>query len=152
MAMHATLVRATYEASLATGQVQPNGAVLPNELYANAGKYLMAEQRALIMRHLVDIAGGSALTVPSNADFDNPDIGDLLRKYMAGGPEIDGMYRSKLFHAVRDATASAFGGYESISLLHGAGGLHAQRVVTRGRYDFEKARSLARKMARLDEQ
>lgn len=151
MAMHATLVRATYEASLATGQVQPNGAVLPNELYANAGKYLMAEERSLMLRHLLDIAGGSALTVPSNADFDNPDIGDLLRKYMATKPGIDGVYRSKLFHAVRDATVSAFGGYENISLLQGAGGLHAQRVVTRSRYDFEKARRLARKVARLDE-
>jgi 4-hydroxybutyryl-CoA dehydratase / vinylacetyl-CoA-Delta-isomerase len=151
MAMHATLVRATYEASLTTGQVQPSGAVLPNELYANAGKYLMAAERPLMLRHLLDIAGGSALTVPSNADFDNPEIGDLLRKYMATKPGIDGMYRSRLFHAVRDATVSSFAGYEMISLLQGAGGLHAQRVVTRSRYDFDKARALAVKMAGLDQ-
>lgn len=152
MAMHATLVRATYEASLATGQVQPSGAVLPNELYANAGKYLMAAERSLMLRHLLDIAGGSALTVPSNADFDNPEIGDLLRKYMATKPNVDGAYRAKLFHAVRDATVSSFAGYENISLLQGAGGLHAQRVVTRARYDFGRARELALKMSGLSGQ
>jgi 4-hydroxybutyryl-CoA dehydratase/vinylacetyl-CoA-Delta-isomerase len=151
IALHATLVRATYEASLATGQLQPNGAVLPNELYANAGKYLMAAERSLMLRHLLDIAGGSALTVPSNADFENPDIGDLLRKYMATKPGIDGAYRAKLFHAVRDVTVSAFAGYEMIGLLQGGGGLHAQRVVTRSRYDFARARELALAMARLDE-
>ena len=149
MALHATLVRATYEASMANGQVQPNGAVLPNELYANAGKYISAAEHGLMLRHLLDIAGGSALTAPSHADFENPDTGELLRKYMATKPEVDGLYRAQLFHAVRDLTVSAYAGYHAIGQLLGGGGLNAQRVVMRGRYDFERAKQFARESAGL---
>ncbi len=144
MALHATMVRAAYEASMANGQVQPNGAVLPNELYANAGKYLAAAEHGLMLRHLLDIAGGSALTAPSHADFENPETGDLLRKYMATKPEVDGLYRTKLFHAVRDMTVSSYAGYHAIGQLLGGGGLNAQRVVMRGRYDFDRAKQFAR--------
>jgi 4-hydroxybutyryl-CoA dehydratase / vinylacetyl-CoA-Delta-isomerase len=149
MALHATLIRATYEASMANGQIQPNGAVLPNELYANAGKYLAAAEHSLMLRHLLDIAGGSALTAPSQADFENPETGDLLVKYMATKPEVDGFYRARLFHAVRDLTVSAYAGYRLSSELLGGGGLNAQRVVMRGRYDFERAKTFARETAGL---
>ena len=146
MALHATMVRAAYEASMADGQLQPNGAVLPNELYANAGKYLAAAEYGLMLRHLLDIAGGSALTAPSHADFENPDTG-YLRKYMATKPDVDGLHRAQLFHAVRDLTVSAYAGYHAIGQLLGGGGLNAQRVVMRGRYDFERAKMFARDLA-----
>ena len=149
MALHATMVRAAYEASMANGQPQPNGAVLPNELYANAGKYLSAAEHGLMVRHLLDIAGGSALTAPSNADFENADTGGLLRKYMATKPDVDGLYRTQLFHAIRDLTVSAYAGYHASGQLLGGGGLNAQRVVMRGRYDFERAKQFARDSAGL---
>jgi 4-hydroxybutyryl-CoA dehydratase/vinylacetyl-CoA-Delta-isomerase len=150
MALHATIVRATYEASMSDGKVQPNGLVLPNEVYANAGKYVAAAEHGLMIRHLLDIAGGSALTAPSNADFENPETGDLLRKYMATKPEVDGLYRARLFHAVRDLTVSAYAGYHVSGQLLGGGGLNAQRVVMRGRYDLDRARQLAREQAGLE--
>jgi 4-hydroxybutyryl-CoA dehydratase/vinylacetyl-CoA-Delta-isomerase len=149
MVLHATLVRATVEASMATGTISPDGSILPNELYTNAGKYLAAADHGLMVRHLVDIAGGSALTVPSSLDFDNPETGDLLRKYMAGGPGIDGMDRARLFHAIRDMTVSAQAGRTAIGRLQGGGGLYAQRVVTRGRYDMANAKRLAAQSAGL---
>jgi 4-hydroxybutyryl-CoA dehydratase/vinylacetyl-CoA-Delta-isomerase len=143
MVMHATLVRATLEAAVATGKVQPDGLMLPNELYANAGKYIASAEHALMVRHLVDIAGGSALTVPSTRDLENPETGPLLRKYMAGKAGVEGDYRMRLFHAVRDFTASDQAGRISVAKLHGGGGLYAQRVVARGRYDMEHAKSVA---------
>jgi 4-hydroxybutyryl-CoA dehydratase/vinylacetyl-CoA-Delta-isomerase len=144
MVLHATLVRATFEAALATGKVQPDGLMLPNELYANAGKYIASAEHSLMVRHLVDIAGGSALTVPSTLDLENPETGPLLRKYMAGKAGIDGDYRMRLFHAVRDFTASDQAGRISVAKLHGGGGLYAQRVVARGRYDMDHAKAVAR--------
>jgi 4-hydroxybutyryl-CoA dehydratase/vinylacetyl-CoA-Delta-isomerase len=149
MVLHATLVRATVEAATATGAPQADGSILPNELYTNAGKYLAAAEHGLMVRHLLDIAGGSALTAPSNRDFENPDVGELLRKYMTGKPSIDGLERTRLFHAIRDVSVSAHGGRTSIGRLQGAGGLHAQRIVTRGRYDMTRAKRLAQEMAGL---
>ena len=143
MMMHATLIRAAVEAALATGTRQDDGSILPNELYANAGKYLGAAETGLMIRHLLDIAGGSALTAPSNRDLESPDTGELLRKYMGTKPEIDGLYRTRLFHAIRDIAVSAHGGRLTIGRLQGAGGLYAQKIAARGRYDMNRAKKLA---------
>jgi len=147
--LQATLIRACYEASIATGKPQADGSVQPNELYANVGKYIAAADNGLMLRHLLDIAGGSALTAPSHRDLENEEVGETLRKYMATKPQIDGLYRTQLFHTVRDLTVTAFAGYDAISLLLGGGGLNAQRIVARGRYDMERAKRLGLKLANL---
>jgi 4-hydroxybutyryl-CoA dehydratase/vinylacetyl-CoA-Delta-isomerase len=134
---------------MATGTRQDDGTILPNELYTNTGKYLGAAERGLMVRHLLDIAGGSALTAPSNRDFENPETGDFLRKYMGTKPGVDGLYRTRLFHAIRDMTVSAHGGRLAIGGLQGAGGLYAGRIVTRGRYDMNRAKTLALQAAGL---
>jgi 4-hydroxybutyryl-CoA dehydratase/vinylacetyl-CoA-Delta-isomerase len=151
MVLHAAMVRATLEASIATGAVQADGMMLPNEIYTNVGKYVGAAEHSLMLRHLVDIAGGSALTVPSTRDLENPETGPLLRKYMAGKASIDGAYRTRLFHVVRDFAASAQAGRSMVAKLHGSGGLHAQRIVTRGRYDMDRAKTLALESVGLSE-
>ena len=123
---------------------------VPDELYTNAGKYLGASNYVLIVRNLMDIAGGSGLTVPSMLDLENPDTGNLLRKYMATKSSVDGEYRMRLLQTVRDLTATSNGGYRVNANLLGGGGLFAQRVVTRGRYDMERAKRLALKVAGLE--
>ncbi|MDB5446968.1 MAG: 4-hydroxyphenylacetate 3-hydroxylase [Phenylobacterium sp.] len=149
MALHATLVRATLEAAMASATITADGVMVPNELYANAGKYLGAAEHGRMIQKLLDIAGGSALTVPSIRDFENDETGGLVRKYMSGGGGFDGLDRARLFHAIRDLSVSSHGGRMAVSRLHAAGGLHAQRLVARGRYDMERAKALARETAGL---
>lgn len=150
MVIHATLIRATLEASFANSKLSPDGVPVPDELYTNAGKYLGASNYVLIVRNLMDIAGGSGLTVPSMLDLENPETGTLLRKYMATKSSVDGEYRMRLLQTVRDLTATSNGGYRVNANLLGGGGLFAQRVVTRGRYDMERAKRLALKVAGLE--
>jgi 4-hydroxybutyryl-CoA dehydratase/vinylacetyl-CoA-Delta-isomerase len=83
------------------------------------------------------------------SDFDNPELRPLLEKYMGTGPDISGEYRSKLFHAIRDTTADALGGWHQVTNLQSGGGLFAQKLVTRKNYDIERARALALKAAGL---
>jgi 4-hydroxybutyryl-CoA dehydratase/vinylacetyl-CoA-Delta-isomerase len=143
LVIHATLLRATLEASFARAQTLSDGTVIPDELYTNVGKYLGAAELSLMNRHLHDIAGGSTLTAPSTRDLENPETGELLKKYMVGKAGLGGEYRLKLFHAIRDMTASNTGTYRNLATLLGGGGLYAQRVVTRGRYDMARAKQLA---------
>ncbi len=143
MAIHATVLRALLEAALSNARTLPSGMVAPDELYISTGKWIGASERALMTRHLQDIAGGSLLTAPSRADLDNPETGDLVRKYMVGAAAYDGEYRLKLFHALKDLTVSATGVYRSIASLTAGGGLFAQRVVLRNRYDIGRARRMA---------
>ena len=150
MVIHATLIRATLEASLAHGETTSDGVLVPDELYANAGKFQAAAYRTAMMQHLQDIAGGSLTTAPSSRDLRNEEVGGFLRKYMAAGDSVDGAYRLKLFHAVKDLTSGAFAGYQAVAQLHSGGGLFAQRVVTRGRYDMKAAKQKALEAAGLE--
>jgi 4-hydroxybutyryl-CoA dehydratase/vinylacetyl-CoA-Delta-isomerase len=151
MILHATLVRASLEAALSSCRFGPDGAAFPDELYTNAGKYHAAANYSHMVRHLHDIAGGSVLTAPSIADLENPDIGPLVRKYMSTGSEVDGEYRLRLFHAIRDLTADAYGGWRFVTNLQAGGGLYAQRIVTRKHYDLEGAKQRALATAGLEE-
>jgi 4-hydroxybutyryl-CoA dehydratase/vinylacetyl-CoA-Delta-isomerase len=149
MVIHATLIRATLEASFANTRMSPEGVPAPSELFTNAGKYIAAANYSTMIRHLMDIAGGSGLTVPSMLDLENPETGALVRKYMATKSTVDGEYRMRLLHVIRDVTASSTAGYRASANLLSGGGLYAQRIVTRGRYDMERAKGLALDVAGL---
>jgi 4-hydroxybutyryl-CoA dehydratase/vinylacetyl-CoA-Delta-isomerase len=151
MMIHATNLRAGMEAAIANAHTTPEGYYYPDDLYTNATKYLGAANFNLMVRHLHDIAGGGVITTPSMADLDNPDIGDQLRKYLTGTPDVPGEVRAKLFHAIRDSTADAYGGWHLVTNVQSGGGLFAQRLVTRKHYDLDRARRLARRAAGLDD-
>ncbi|PJK29012.1 4-hydroxyphenylacetate 3-hydroxylase N-terminal domain-containing protein [Minwuia thermotolerans] len=149
MIIHATLIRGALEAAIANCVIGDNGAAFPSELYTNAGKYQAATQYNMMCRHLHDIAGGSVLTAPSIADLENNEVGPLVRKYMTANPEIDGECRIKLFHAIRDLTADAMGGWRYVTNIQAGGGLYAQRIVTRKHYDMEHAKKKALHAAKM---
>ncbi len=151
MIIHATLIRAALEAAITHCQAGPEGAVFPSELYVNAGKFHAAANYNLMVRHLHDISGGAVLTAPVPADFENPEVGDLARKYMATGRDVDGEYRASLMHAIRDLTADAYGGWKLVTNLQAGGGLYAQRIVTRRHYDLDGAKRKALHVAGMSE-
>ena len=151
MMINATLIRAALEAAVENCSITSDGAAFPNELYTNVGKYHGAVNYSLMVRHLHDIAGGSVLTVPGMADLDNPDTGELVRKYMSTGTSLDGEYRTRLFHAIRDLTADALGGWHAVTNIQAGGGLYAQRIVSRMHYDLDGAKQLALERANLTE-
>jgi 4-hydroxybutyryl-CoA dehydratase/vinylacetyl-CoA-Delta-isomerase len=147
--IHATVVRACLEAALSHAKTGVFGAAFPDELYTNAGKYTGAASYNLMVRHLHDIAGGSVVTAPSISDLDNEETGGLIRKYMSTGPGVDGEYRTRLFHLIRDLTADAYGGWQQVTTIQAGGGLYAQRIVTRKHYDLQGAKAKALALAGL---
>jgi 4-hydroxybutyryl-CoA dehydratase/vinylacetyl-CoA-Delta-isomerase len=151
LVIYATLVRAGLEAAIAHAQATEDGYVYPDELYTNAAKYHGAAEYNVMVRHLHDIAGGAVLTAPTIADLENPDTAAMVEKYMAGHPDVPSEQRIRLFHAIRDLTADAFGGWHLVTNVQSGGGLYAQRIVTRKHYDMETAKALARQAAGIDE-
>jgi 4-hydroxybutyryl-CoA dehydratase/vinylacetyl-CoA-Delta-isomerase len=151
MIIHATLVRAALEAAITNCKTGPEGAVFPDELFTNAGKYHAAASYSMMVRHLHDIGGGSILTAPAVADLENPETGKLIKKYMATMDGVDGEYRTRLFHALRDLTADSYGGWRLVTNIQAGGGLYAQRIVTRKHYDLDRAKRMALAAAGMDE-
>jgi 4-hydroxybutyryl-CoA dehydratase / vinylacetyl-CoA-Delta-isomerase len=152
MIINATIVRACLDAAIDKCGYSSDGSAFPDELYTNAGKYFGAYNFNTMVRDLHDIAGGSVQTAPSVADLENEEVGHLIRKYMGTKQSVDGNYRTKLFHAIYDFTAGANGSWWSIAMLQSGGGLYAQRIVTRGRYDIEAAKSRALEAALLSQE
>jgi 4-hydroxybutyryl-CoA dehydratase/vinylacetyl-CoA-Delta-isomerase len=149
MIIHAVLLRASHDAALNNATQGARGAMFPSELYVNAGKYHGAAHYDRVVRHLHDIAGGSVVTAPTVADLRHPEVGHLIRKYMTGSPDVDGDRRTRLFHAIRDFTADAYGGWKAVSNVQSGGGLYAQRIVTRKHYDMDAAKARALQIAGL---
>lgn len=151
MMINATLIRASLEAAIENCSITSDGAAFPNELYTNVGKYHGAANYSLMVRHLHDIAGGSILTAPGIADLENEQTGHLIRKYMGTKQSVDGIYRTRLFHAIRDTTADALGGWSAVTNIQAGGGLYAQRIVSRMHYDIENAKRMALEYAHMGE-
>jgi 4-hydroxybutyryl-CoA dehydratase/vinylacetyl-CoA-Delta-isomerase len=149
MMINASLIRASLEAAISNCKITSDGAAFPDELYTNVGKYHGAANYATMVRHLHDIAGGSVLTAPSMADLENTETGHLIRKYMGTRQDVDGVYRTKLFHAIRDTTADALGGWSAVTNIQAGGGLYAQRIVSRMHYDLERAKHMALEHAHM---
>lgn len=150
MIIYATLVRAGLEAAIANAESSPEGWYFPSELYTNAAKHYGAAEYSRMVQHLHDIAGGAVVTAPSIADLANEVVGADLRKYMRTMDGVEGEYRTRLFHAIRDYTADALGGWQLVTMLQSGGGLYAQRLVARKHYDIEAAKRLALRHAGLD--
>ncbi|MEZ5598859.1 MAG: 4-hydroxyphenylacetate 3-hydroxylase N-terminal domain-containing protein [Pseudomonadales bacterium] len=151
MMINATLIRASLEAAIENCKITSDGAAFPDELYTNVGKYHGAANYSLMVRHLHDIAGGAVVTAPSIADIENQEVGHLARKYMGTRQDVDGLYRTRLFHAIRDTTADALGGWSTVTNIQAGGGLYAQRIVSRLHYDLENAKRLALEHANMSE-
>ena len=150
MITYATLIRAGLEAAIQNAAFTPEGWASPDELYTNAAKFYAAAEFSRIVRDLHDIAGGSVLTAPSIRDLKNPDTGDLVAKYMRTMDGVDAEYRMRLFHAIRDYTADAYGGWQHVTMLQAGGGLYAQKVLVAKHYDMDRAKSLALGVAGLN--
>jgi 4-hydroxybutyryl-CoA dehydratase/vinylacetyl-CoA-Delta-isomerase len=151
MLINATLIRASLEAAIENCHITSDGAAFPDELYTNAGKYHGAANWSTMVRHLHDIGGGAILTAPLHADFESEQVGHLARKYMGTMQSVDGLYRAKLFHAIRDLTADALGGWNAVTNIQAGGGLYAQRIVSRLHYDMDRAKETALRTANMDE-
>ena len=151
MMINATLIRASLEAAIENCSITSDNAAFPSELYTNVGKYHGAANWSLMVRHLHDIGGGAILTAPSMADLESEKVGHLARKYMSTRQSVDGTYRTKLFHAIRDMTADSLGGWNAVTNIQAGGGLYAQRIVSRAHYDLENAKRLALEYAHMGE-
>jgi aromatic ring hydroxylase len=133
------LLRACVDCAARHAVPAHGGLVLPSPVYTNVGKFHFASRFHDMVRAVQDIAGGFTITAPGKADLDSAQTGPWIRKYLAGAGVVDPEVRLRLFHLIRDLTASEFGGYNQIVTLHGEGSLQAQVMQTLRDADLKTA-------------
>jgi 4-hydroxybutyryl-CoA dehydratase/vinylacetyl-CoA-Delta-isomerase len=147
---YAETLRALVEAAALRGTPDDVGIFVPDPLTVNIAKSHFAHGYHTALQHVQDIAGGLLVTAPGSEDFDNPDTGPLLRRYLAGRDGVDGESRIRALKMASDLTTGELGGYHAVLAIHAEGSLEAEKLQTFRAYDATRAIAYARSLAGLD--
>jgi 4-hydroxybutyryl-CoA dehydratase/vinylacetyl-CoA-Delta-isomerase len=143
-----------YACGLATsyeGHRSPSGTYMIDMLLANVTKLNVTRFPYEIARIAQDIAGGLLVTLPSEKDFNHPEIGPLLHKYLVGSAEFPCEWRQRLLRLIENITLGAGGVGYLVESMHGAGSPMAQRIMLARLADLEIKEKYALKIAGLVE-
>ena len=117
----------------AMGYALPCGSFMVEPMMANTVKQNITRNVYQIGRISHDLAGGFLATMPDEKAFENPEIGDLIRKYHTANPEYDVMERVKVGRYIENMTSVT----TMVEAMHGAGSPQAQRIVMLGQANIE---------------
>jgi 4-hydroxybutyryl-CoA dehydratase/vinylacetyl-CoA-Delta-isomerase len=135
-------IAASYE-----GKKQPSGTYFIDPVLANASKMHEGKEMSEVARILVDIAGGYVSDLPSDQDFDNPEIGPLIKKYMQGAVGVSVEDRIKMFRLVEKLALESA---DNVSDIHGGGSAEAHRISILRETDLEAKKKLSKRLAGIE--
>lgn len=130
------------------GRALPAGSYLADPLLANITKLNAGRNIYEIARLAHDIAGGILATMPAEADWKDPRVGQYVDKYMKGVAQIPTETRMRLVRLLETMTC----GSALVESLHGAGSPQAQRIMIWRQANLERKKRLAQKLANIGKQ
>jgi 4-hydroxybutyryl-CoA dehydratase/vinylacetyl-CoA-Delta-isomerase len=145
--LYACGLAASYE-----GIRSSSGTYLIDVLLANVTKLNVTRFPYEIARIAQDIAGGLLVTLPSEKDFNHPEIGPLLQKYLVGSDEFPTERRQRLLRLIENITLGAGGVGYLVESMHGAGSPMAQRIMLARLAKLDAKEAYALKIAGLVEE
>jgi 4-hydroxybutyryl-CoA dehydratase/vinylacetyl-CoA-Delta-isomerase len=105
-----------------------SGVALPDAVFANIGKLLLATQIYDMHRLAHHVSGGLIVTLPGPEEDHNPATAGRLSDLLAGRSDIPYEKRIEAARFVEDLTASNQGGWYSVISLHGGGSPEAMQM------------------------
>ena len=129
------------------GREHPSGVFLPDPVIANSG---LAHIRSLLAPHLAhihDIAGGLITTMPTEADWQNPDLRPYIQETLSGNSTYSVEERLKVLNLAQDLAASRLTGSLLGFTINAAGSPETNKVLVRSMYDLEDKIQVAREIA-----
>jgi 4-hydroxybutyryl-CoA dehydratase/vinylacetyl-CoA-Delta-isomerase len=135
-------------AAASLGRKHPSGAWQPDPLLANVNKVHVATLPYETSRIAQDIAGGIGETgcMPSFVDFDNPEYGHLIKKYMKAASSAES--RAKAARMVEWSTMGA----GVPGCMHGGGSPDGAKMFIRKFYNTESAVEMVKRIAKIVEE
>lgn len=126
------------------------GCYIIDVMLANVCKQNVTRFPYEIARLAQDLAGGILVTLPSEADFKLPEIGELCRKIVAGDAKFPPEYRQRMLRLIEAMTLGSVAvGYLTES-MHGAGSPQAQRIMIQRGAELEFKKKMARRISGID--
>jgi 4-hydroxybutyryl-CoA dehydratase / vinylacetyl-CoA-Delta-isomerase len=135
----------------AQGHKTASGTYLIDLLLANVCKQNVTRFPYELCRLAEDIAGGMMVTMASEKDMKNREIGKVLEKYLQGAANVSTEDRCRIMRLVENLTlGTAAVGYRTES-MHGAGSPQAQRIMIARQSNLEQKKKIAKKIAGIKE-
>ena len=104
------------------------GVTVPDAIFANVGKLLLATQIYDMHRLAHHVSGGLIVTLPGPEEDHNPATGARLSELLKGRSDIPYEKRLEVARLIEDLTASNQGGWYSVISLHGGGSPEAMKM------------------------
>jgi 4-hydroxybutyryl-CoA dehydratase/vinylacetyl-CoA-Delta-isomerase len=137
-------------AASAEGEPTDSGTYLIDMQLANVCKLNVTRHPYQIASLAQDIAGGLLVTMPSEKDFENPEVGPLLEKYLVAAADYPTGHRQRMLRLIENLTIGAGAvGYLTES-MHGAGSPMAQRIMLARLSNLEQKEKLAQRIAGIE--
>jgi len=136
-----------YGCSLAAsyeGHREPSGTYFIDPVLANASKIHEGRDMAEATRLMIDIAGGYVADLPSERDLDNPEVGELIRKYLKGAADVPPEKRIKMYRLIEKMALESA---DTVSDIHGGGSPAAHRITILRESNVEAKKKAAKKLA-----
>ncbi|MFI3226130.1 MAG: 4-hydroxyphenylacetate 3-hydroxylase family protein [Clostridia bacterium] len=125
------------------------GNYLIDMLLANVCKQNITRFPYEITRLAEDIAGGLMVTMPSEKDYNHPDLKPIIDKYLMGSTKVSTEDRMRVLRLIENITlGTAAVGYRTES-MHGAGSPQAQRIMISRQSDLGAKKELAKTLANI---
>lgn len=105
----------------------PAGNVMPDPVYSNIGKLLLATKIYDMHRLAHYVSGGLVVALPGPDEDHNPETAADLAAVLGGRPDIPSEHRAEVARFIEDLTASHQAGWYSVMSLHGGGSPEAMK-------------------------
>jgi 4-hydroxybutyryl-CoA dehydratase/vinylacetyl-CoA-Delta-isomerase len=123
--------------------------VMPDAVFSNIGKLLLATQIYDMHRIAHYVSGGLIVALPGPDEDHNPATQASLAAVLTGRADIPSAQRMEVARLVEDLTASSQGGWYSLISLHGGGSPEAMKREIWRRYPvYEKVELVERLLDR----
>jgi len=128
------------------GTREGSGAVMPEAVFSNIGKLLLATQIYDMHRLAHYVSGGLIVSLPGPDEDHNPETAASLSAVLAGRADIPAEKRLDVARFMEDLTASNQGGWYSVISLHGGGSPEAMKREIWRNYPVEDKQAVVERL------
>ncbi|TVR81289.1 MAG: 4-hydroxyphenylacetate 3-hydroxylase [Rhodospirillales bacterium] len=128
------------------GRRDPSGAMMPDTVFANIGKLLLATRIYDMHRIAHEVSGGLIVALPGPDEDHNPETRASLMAVLGGRADIPAAARLEVSRLIEDLTVSHQGGWYSVISLHGGGSPEAMKRDIWRHYPLEERVALVERL------
>lgn len=141
---------ATGVAASTYGQRDGSGNIMPEPVFSNIGKLLLATQIYDMHRLAHTVSGGLVVALPGPDEDHNPVTAGSLETMLQANPQVPVDHRRQVTRLVEDLTASHQGGWYSVISLHGGGSPEAMKREIWRNYPVGEKKEVVRQLLERD--